>query len=209
MADNPNFSLRIFNPALLMHEGTSLFALDLVAARDWIALAPQDDAFARSCAEACGISPVEVESWRLREFASPYYGEEPFSETWGTRVDRLWRLVVDLGPGVQQDPMIPAGRPASSVALPDSVEVGGDITPLEDLPVLAIGDARERTSCLAAVHDLPEDSGVEVITYDGYSQLRVDVSQWHLNTLEALDEFIEVCDRHEIHMSWRDRLLYF
>lgn len=201
------YQFEIFSPCVVASGAERSLGLDIVASRDSIPLAPQDDELARFCTEACGVD-ASVKAWRLREFASPYYGFDPYAEDWGERVGRVWRLDAALDTPMP-DRIVPAREYPRTFGLPESIGVGTTLTPLTDLPVLAIGDSPDREACLAAAAELPEDTGVEVLTYDVYSQLRVDVSTWRMPALDALDEFIEACDPHGVTMTWRDMFRMF
>ncbi|GAA4212752.1 hypothetical protein [Actinocatenispora rupis] len=203
--DLPWYEFEVFTPRIMNRASAHTVSLDLVARGDAIPLEPQDGDLARFCAAACGIR-ADVRGWRLREFVSPYYSGNPFAESWASRVQRIWTLDVTLdGPAALRTVELRGSLPRT-FGLPDSVQVGTDMTPYQELPVLALADSADHRSCRAAAAALPERTGIEIVEYAGHSQLRVDVSTWTMPTLDALDEFIEVCDPHGLTMSWIDRV---
>jgi hypothetical protein len=194
-------AFEVWHPILRpVDASAAVLDLHLIAARDSMAFDTGDDGLVRLCLAACGLKDVSLHEWSLSEFVSPYYGEDQYSESWDERVGRAWSVVATVSP------------PPGPVSFPKRVEIDGSIRdgdgmrPLDKLPVLAIANGRDPQAVAAARHALPDAAGATVLPFEGYHQLRVDVDSYPADTLNALDDLIELCDEHQLSTHWREFL---
>ncbi|HZE41532.1 MAG TPA: hypothetical protein VE172_22255 [Stackebrandtia sp.] len=67
-----------------------------VTAGEFVGLADGDHALMAAFAKSLGLGTVEVRSWRIERFCSPYYGYDHHGEDWRERLDVAWRVTVNV-----------------------------------------------------------------------------------------------------------------
>jgi hypothetical protein len=176
----------------------------LVASLDSISLDPTSAILVDAYLRELGLRDFVLRKWELVEFVSPYYGEDPIAESWDLRVGRAWNLKAEVTSASSVDLRLPASR---QMRLPISEDIpqGHVLRPKEQLPLVALADSRSHDLCEAAAREFSRGVGIEVFRFDNYSQLRAVIDR--ADSLGALDDFLDLCDRYELVINWRDFLL--
>ncbi|WP_147974100.1 hypothetical protein [Streptomyces sp. col6] len=205
MTEHPLPKMEIWHPHVHPSTPSGYAELDmhLVAISDSIPFDPSDDQLANLALQLFGI-PSPVSSWELAEFASPYYGEDPISEALELRIGRAWSLSVGFQAASAPNEHIATTPHPRVLSIPDTVRRSGALRPLTELPLIAMADSSSRPACEAAAKHLPDETVASTPKFEGYTQLRVVIETYPGTALDALDEFVDLCDRYELNMSWRE-----
>jgi hypothetical protein len=162
-----------------------------------IPLDPTDTVFPAACARACGVVASVPLSWRLREFASPFYGQEPLSSRQFERVGRAWEIAIDLPSDADTTGLAAHGPEPRRLSLPEDARFVSEenLLPYSELPAIAIALSRSQLTTDLLTTSLPRSVPTPILTDHGeYTEIRVDSETELDSAWEWLDGFCRLAE---------------